>query len=180
MAKSNIGQTGVESIRIGGRTIDELPIAEAAHAKAGLAEFLKTDHDNKIAAVRAKYPDTPMASIDAFLTECKENLKRTRDFIANIEGRKNEYAGLIGLCKHRDKMIAQLDPVANAEEIRGLRKQFPPYDVAAMRQQIKQFEESIEQGHTVCGKEMESINELNKLRIECEMRDKELAALGVN
>ncbi len=180
MAKSNIGQTGAESIRIGNRTLDELPIAEAAHAKEGIAEFLKTEHDNKILAVRAKYPDTPMVSIDAFLRECKDNLARTRQFIADIEGRKNNYASLIGVCKHRDKMLEKLDPEDDAAQIRELKKNFPPYDVPAMKQQVKQFEESIEQGHRVCAKEMESINELNKLRIECEMRDKELAALGVN
>jgi hypothetical protein len=176
---SNVGQLGPESVRFKGMKIDDLPIAEAAHAKAGMVAYLKTDHDNKIAGVRARYPDTPIPSIDGFLKECKANLKRTRDFIADVESKKNEYSALIGLCKHRDKEIAKLDPETDAAEIKALRLQFPPYNVQAMLRQIKQFEESINMGHEVCGKEMDSINELNKLRAVCEQRDQELKALGV-
>mgnify|MGYP000843869077 CR=1 FL=1 len=44
---SNIGQVGVESIRLGGSTIDNLPMREGAIAGQQLHEAEKSEKENK-------------------------------------------------------------------------------------------------------------------------------------
>ena len=175
---SNIGITGIDSIRFRGKTASELPLRESRIAQEGIVQFAKDQHQHKIEQTKARYPTIPIASIDGYLRECKANLKKTRDFVSEWESRRAEYLGLISMCKHRDKEIEKLDPEADAEVIKDLKRRFPPYDVQAMLKQVKMFERDIKKGHEVCDTEIKQISELNKMRVQCEQRDQELESLG--
>lgn len=176
--KDNIGVTGIDSLRLGGMSIDELPIAEAAITKQQMSSFLKSDKENKVEAIRAKYPKQTIPWIDGAIRECEANIKRIRDLISDQNKMINDYSAQIGLCQHRDKLIRKLDKEEDKELIKDLNKQFPPYNVEAMQQQIRQCRESIVLSNEVIDKEHDSITELKSLRVKCEQRDRELKAYG--
>lgn len=175
MSKSNIGQTGPESIRLGGMSIDQLPIAAAAHAKQSMPDFLKSNRQNKIDSIIGAYPKQSVDWIDGAIRECMHNLNNVRLLIAGQNKMINEYMGQISMCKHRDKLLAK---TTNKDEIKALKKQFPLYDVKAMKQQVKQCREAINRSDEVIDKEHESIAELRELRAKCVERDEKLAELG--
>lgn len=171
----NNEEVGIPSIRIGGKPLDELGMVDAAHAKMGLPAAIKTDLENKIAAVKAAYPKASIMYIDSRIKECRDNIIRV---IALREEQKkmiSEYTALISLCEHRDKQLLETD---DEEAIKALKKQFPPYDTAAMRQQIIQSEASISSCDDVVETENASITEFSQNRVLCERRDKELKKLG--
>ena len=175
---SNEGVTGVESIRLGGRSIDQLPIREAALIKQQLPVILENARDNKIVNIKAKYPTQRVDWITGAINECNDSIRRVRMLVDQQRTMIEEYTGLLSLCRHRDKALLKLDPKANEVEIKALKKQFPPYNVKAMRQQIQQCNEAIYRSDKVVDQEHASISELKELMVKCKKRDEELKALG--
>lgn len=171
---SNIGKTGVDSIRLGGRAVDELPIAEAAITKQQLPGVFEADRQNRVTNIKAKYPKQTVAWIDGAISECNDTIKNIRGLKGSQQKMIDDYTGFISLCKHRDK---ELKILTDPKEIAQLKRKFPPYNVKAMRRQIKQCKEAIERADGVVDKEHASISELNELRVQCVKRDEELKAL---
>ena len=171
--KSN---TGRDSIRINGKSIDELPMVAEAHAKQELIKFMKTDRENKIGAIKARYPRASIAYLDSRIEESKLNMKQTLSLRTQEETRISDYMGHISLCRHRDKLIAKLDPSneTDANMIKKLRKEYPLYNVAAMEQQIKQSRQALTAVDEVMQKEQDSIVELKETIVRCQQRDLEL------
>jgi len=169
---------GVDSIRIGGQRLDELPLAAGANAKQQLPAFLVTDRENKEMVIRARYPRGPVEYFTARIEECCRNKDQMRLLRGQEEARIAEYNGHISLCRYRDKLIARLDADVDVARITKLRREFPPYDVAAMVQQIVQSREALKRVDDVLQKEDDSIAELRDARVRCEQRDAELARLG--
>lgn len=176
--ENNHGEMGVDSLRIGGMKVDHLPIAESAITKQQLPMFIKSDKENKVEAIKARYPTQTIGWIDGAIRECDVNLKNVRNLISDQNRMINEYSAQIGLCEHRDKLVARLDPEQDKEEIKELNIQFPPYNVKAMQQQIRQCREAIQRSNDVIDKEHESMQTLRELRVVCEKRDRELKAYG--
>ena len=135
---SNIGITGVESIRIGGMLISDLPLAEAAQAKAGMKLAEDTERLSKVHGILKTAPKQPIAYLQSRIKEAQHNIKRIRDLRAREQKTIDEYRTQIALCEHRDKEIAKTDDPAKHKE---LYRDFPPYNVDAMRQQILQCEQ---------------------------------------
>ena len=177
--KDTIGVTGIESLKLGGMSVDELPIAEAAITKEQLPQFLKSVKDNEIEAIKGKYPKQTLAWVDGAIRECEGNLSNMRRLITEQSDIINNYSAQISLCEHRDKLLKDLDPEKDKDRIKELNIQFPPYNVDAMRQQIKQCKEAIVRSNDVIDQEHESIARLKSLRVKCEQRDNELRAYGV-
>lgn len=177
---SNIGITGVESIRINGTTIDNLPIREQAVTREQMPAVRENDRQNQINAIRASYPTQRINYLKGCVVECKENIKRIRQMKADQEKMVNDYSVHIGLCNHRDSLIAKLDAEKDKAEIRKLNLQFPPYNVKAMKQQIQQCKEAIIRADVVVDKEFASISELNETIFKCQDRDQKLKQLGVD
>lgn len=175
MSDENKGIYGPESLRLKGMTIDELPIAEAALTKQQMPDFLRSQKQNEIDRITAEYPKQSIAWIDGAIRECQSNLKNVRMLIASQNKMINDYMAQISLCKHRDKLLKH---ETDKDEIRKINKQFPPYNVKAMKQQIKQNREAINRSNEVIDKEHASISELRELRARCVERDKVLKALG--
>jgi len=178
MGRSNEGVTGVESIRLGGMAIDKLPIAEAALTKQQLPVILEDARENKIVNIRAKFPKQTVDWINGAINECNASIKNVRDLIGRQRTMIDEYTGLISLCRHRDKELMKLHDTENADKIKVLKKQFPLYDVKAMRQQVQQCNEAIYRSDKVIDQEHDSISMLKELMVKCKKRDDELKALG--
>ena len=175
---SNVGETGVESIRLGGHKIENLPIRERHLALDQMPKVNAMSRKGQIDNIRARYPKQSIAWVDGTLRECDNNLVRIRDFIGEQEKMTNEYMGQISLCKHRDKEIAKLDPEKDIDAIKKLRLQFPPYNVEAMQNQIKQNREAVNRADVVIDTEHNSIAELKALHKQLEERDRKLKTLG--
>jgi len=152
-------------------SFDELPIGEAARVKPQIPGILKTDRENRIANIKAKYPTASVAWIDGAIRECESNIVNVRKLKGAEQARIDEYTGLISLCAHRDKELAKTD---DAEKIKAIKAQFPLYDVAAMQVQIQLSKESITRADDVIDKEHKSISEMRELRTLCVKRDAEL------
>jgi hypothetical protein len=65
----------------------------------------------------------------------------------------------------------------DAEKIKQLLKQYPPYNIQALEDQINQFEQSIKRCDSVIDKEYDSIAEFTKNLALVQQRDLELKAL---
>lgn len=173
---SNEGTIGIDSIRIGGMKLDNLPIAEGANAKQQWAGIQEADKANTIVNISAKYPKQSVAWVTGAILEAEDTIRRVRDLMVRQQTMINEYIGHISLCEHRDREIAKTDDV---DKIKALRLQYPPYNVDAMNVQIRLCKEAIERSNTVIDKEHDSIFELKELRSQCELRDSELKPYGV-
>lgn len=176
---SNIGEVGVGSIRIKGQTIDELPLGLGNQAKEQLPDAIEAERIEKIKTVAAKYPTHRIDYLVSRINECRENIKRVNDLRTQQETMISEYKGHISMCKHRDKLLESVKDSPNfKEEKKALFKQFPPYDVDAMEQQIVQCREAIQRTVDVTERENLSIEEFSEVHALCKQRDIELAQLG--
>lgn len=182
---------GVDSIRLRGQRIEELPLGLGNEAKEQLPGVIKAERLNNIATVVAKYPSQRIDYITSRINECRENITRIHKLRGDQEKMISEYSGHIAMCKHRDKEIDKLENATDgrlmqlsmdeiAAEIKALRKQFPPYNVAAMEQQIVQCREAIERTEVVITRENDSITEFSEVHALCKVRDLELKALGAS
>lgn len=182
---TNIGQYGIESTRLAGRTIDELPIREAHLAKEQFKLAQDADKENKVANILARYPNQTIEYLESRAKECNENIVRVEQTQHKEEQLISEYTGLISLCGHRAKEVERIenDPSLNEEQRKvqkkELFKQVPPYNIQAMETQIAQSKESIARCQNVILEEYKSIGELKEVLGLCKARDIELQAIGV-
>lgn len=171
----NIGITGVESIRIGGMLISDLPIAEAAQAKTNMRLAEDAERLTLLHGILRTAPKQHIPYLQSRVKEAEHNIKRIRDLRAREQKTIDEYRTHITLCEQRDKEIAKTDdPVRHKE----LYREFPPYNVVAMLQQIKQCEEGLVRCDGVIDVEYKSIAEMNGVLARCAVRDQQLKALG--
>lgn len=178
---SNIGQIGIESIRIGGMTLDTLPMAEAAITKQQWAAKEADQKRQEVENILAESPHQKVDYLESRVVECTENIKRIRSLKDEQQKMVDEYTAQIGLCAHRDKEIAKLDPASafDKDKIKELKKQFPPYNVVEMQKQIDQCREAIKRADSVVDQEHLSIAELKEVAALCRQRDKKLEPYGV-
>jgi hypothetical protein len=181
MRDSNKGKEGLDSLRINGSKLDNLPLGQGEKAKEGLVDFLKTDKETKENNIRAKYPKVGEEYIRGILREVNHNIKRVKGLKKDLQGKIAEYRTLITLTQGqiRDSQIEQLNKEnpEDAEKIKQLLKQFPPYNIKALEEQVTQFEQSIERCDSVIEKEYESIAEFTKNLALVQQRDRELKAI---
>lgn len=188
---SNIGQVGVESIRIKGQRIDDLPLGLGNAAKAQLPAAIEQERLNNISTINASYPTHRIDYLISRINECEENKKRMLVTTAQLNTMTSEYKGQIEMCKHRDREIERVKSYnmddtfpcgelsqSQLDEIKELEKNFPLYDVAAMEQQIIQNGEGIERCNGVIADENNSIKEFTEVLTLCRERDKRLAEYG--
>ena len=186
---------GVDSIRIRGKRVDELPLGTGNEAKAQMPLAIEQERLNAIATVNAEFPTHRIDYLVSRVKECEENKDRMHKTIEQLSTMTSEYRGQIKMCEHRDKEVAKLDIALLDKEVangtlteqdleqhttaaKALFKQCPPYDVAAMEQQIVQNGEGIERCKAVIVEEDKSIREFTEVVTLCRQRDKELNKLG--
>ena len=174
---SNIGETGVKSIRLAGMKVEDLPLPMAARVMPQIALAEDTERQNKIANVIKKYPTQRVDYLEGRIAECKHSMEGMNTLLLNEQQRIQEYQGHIEMCKHRDRMLAKLDPVEDAEEIKQLKRQFP-YLIDRLEAQIVISNESIARFQEVVRREAHDIEELGGVLALARQRDVELKALG--
>lgn len=182
---SNIGQTGVSSIRIKGKRVEDMPLGTNNQALEQMADAVETERLNAIAEVNAKYPHQRVDYLSSRINECEQNKNRMKAFIAETRGRISEYQQLVMNCSVRDKMLADLDDDKyryDGEEYKAKRRDilttWGRWDETALKQQIDQFEEAIAKTEDVIRQEDEAIREHTEVIGLCRQRDRELAKLG--
>jgi len=187
---SNRGQTGIESIRLGGMSIDELPIREAALTKEQLPAVHETIKRNELGNIIAKYPKQTVDWVNGAIRECHATIKNVRALMERQQTMIDEYTVHITLCDYRDSEIEKIevkkkeygwivDSDYGENVISELRLKFPPYQVPAMKNQIVQCKEAIQRSNDVIDKEHASIAELSALLVKCKQRDEELKPFGI-
>lgn len=177
---SNTGKIGVNSVRLGGMSFDELPIAESAITKPQIKLVEKAEKYNKIENVKAKYPNHDIDYLNSRIIECETNIVRIGKMKNEQHQMINEYSASVKMCEFRDDEISRInnDDSEKKSKIRDLEKRFPPYNIEAMNLQITQCLEAIDRGDEVIVKEHISINELKEVLLLCKQRDEELRKLG--
>ena len=178
---------GVDSIRIRGKRIEELPLGTGNEAKAQLPLAIEQERLNAIATVNAEFPTHRIDYLVSRINECEENKDRMHKTIEQLSTMSSEYKGQIKMCEHRDKEITKLTIDHEASMMRkdefdaakkALFKQYPPYNVEAMETQIVQNGEGIGRCREVIKAEDASIKEFTEVLTLCRQRDKELTKLG--
>lgn len=188
---SNIGETGVSSIRLKGQKIDDLPLGLGNQAAEGLQDALETERLNAIAEINAQYPHQRVDYLSARINECEENKNRMKRMIADTNARIQEYRGLLMKCGVRDRMLNDLldrqawvceDESEMSDEYKAEKKkiltEWGRWDANELAKQIEQDEEALERFEDVIGHEDESIKEHSEMIALCRERDKQLAKLG--
>ena len=138
----------------------------------------ENERENQVNQIKGRYPTQTVAWIDGAIRGCEATLKNVRRLVGEQRTMIDEYTGLISLCRHRDKELMKLHNIDDADKIKALKKEFPLYNVQAMRDQIQQCNEALYRADGVIDAEHKSISELRALRIQCDARDRELKALG--
>ena len=177
---SNIGISGVESIRIGEMKICDLPIAESAIAKQQIPLAEDVERQNKIADILVGYPKQGVNYLTSRIRECEENITKIGQMKNDQSKMISEYTAQITLCKFRDSEIEAIDDLDLDKpfKVKELFKKFPPYQVPAMEQQIIQSNEAIERADGVIATEFNSIAEMRELKGLCQQRDMKLRYLN--
>lgn len=176
MRDSNIGQTGLDSLRINGSKIDNLPLGQGEKAKEGLVDFIKTDKENKERVIRSKYPTQNADYLKAAIKEAEENIIKIKNFKQELKDKISGYRQLIKDAETREFELAKYsrDNPEDIPKIKELNKRFPPYNVEALQTQIQQFEEGVERCDEVIEKDYNSISEIRGVLTLVEQRDREL------
>lgn len=179
---SNIGITGVGSIRLRGMKIDDLPIAEAARIGDQLRIAEDNERQMKVDGIVRRYQH--LQATDYYRSKNRESEKNVKNFKtqrAILEQRINEYQGTISLCEHRDRKVDELDadhPLFEQKK-KQLFKEFPPYNVDRCKLQIEQDRESIARFDDVIAQENKTMATMIGFIVECQVRDDLLKNLGV-
>lgn len=176
-----MAKTGIDSIRINGMTIEELPFAAQAHARAQLPLAQENARKKKIENILAGYPPQRVSYLRSRIRECEESILRMAKMRDQNLAKVEEYRGIIVMCEFRDKEIERipLDDPERDKKIRELNTRFPPYNVAAMETQIVQFRESAARAEEVATTERKAIQELTSVLTLCLRRDEDLRRMGV-
>lgn len=181
---SNIGQTGVSSIRIKGQRIEDMPLGTNNQAVEQLSDAIETERLNAVAEVNAKYPHHRVDYLTHRINECEQNKNRMKAFIAETRVKISEYQTLVMSCKVRDRLLAELDDDEQrtgmdfSEKRKAILAQWGRWDEGELEKQIDQFEVAITQSEEVMKLEDEAIREHTEIIGLCRQRDRELAKLG--
>lgn len=184
---SNVGETGVKSIRLKGMKIEELPLPMAARVQDQLQLAVDTERQNEIGEIIATHPTQRCDYLEGRIAECKQNQENMNKLALVEQQRIQEYQGHIEMCKHRDREIAKLDAdvvaghltedYANQKE-KALMLQFP-YVIERLQAQIDISNQSIQRFQEVTRRESGSIQELSETLALCKKRDQLLKQHGV-
>lgn len=182
---SNIGETGVASIRLKGQRIEDLPLGTGNQAKEQLVDAIETERLNAIAEVKAQYPHQRVDYLSARINECEQNKARMRKMMAETQARIQEYQGLMMKCGVRDQLLADLEDLGEritGDEYKDRRRkilnEWGRWQESALAEQIELDKQALERFENVIAQEDASIKEHSEVISLCRERDKKLAKLG--
>ena len=190
-SRSNINVIGVDSIRINGSIISQLPLAESINAANQIPLARDDERQNAIAAIISSYPTQKVSAISARIREAQSNIKRISTMRDTQQTMINDYTITVRMCGVRDKELSMLYPDEGEERSAKIREwnmtlanadtaAYIVYDnMEAFQNQIHQCEAAIEKAEMVIEREREDISGMEKLSGQIVARDIELRRLGV-
>jgi hypothetical protein len=107
---SNIGVGGIESIRIAGMQIQDLPMVAAAHAKMQLPLALDNARKQKIKTVLKDAPTQKVPYLESRITEAQKNINDQTAFKAQIAQKIAQYQGQKDSVDYGRQQLKLLDP----------------------------------------------------------------------
>jgi len=183
--KDNIGETGVKSVRINTKRIEELPLGQGNQAKEQIADAIETERLNAVAEVRARYPSHRVDYLVGRINECEENKNRIKRLRTSQLEMVTDYQRHLSNCRIRDKLLEALEENKERisdemykEERKRVMRDWGYYQIDGLEAQIVQCNEAIERCEAILEQENASINEHTHIITLCKQRDKELAKLG--
>lgn len=178
----NKGLYGKGSIRIAGHHHSQLPIRESRIAADQFPNVDKTEKETLQDEIRAKFPKHNIAYLESRIKESELNVLRIIKTREQQDQMIRDYTGQISMCAFRDREIENIadDDDDRKEKIKDLKKKYPPYNVPAMEQQIRQCREAIQRCDQVVAREYESIAEFREVVVLCQHRDSELKRAGAD
>lgn len=173
---SNIGESGMDSIRLNGMKIEDLPMGQNNEAREGLAQFIKTDKETKANNIRGKYPKQSAEYLEAAIRECEHNIEKIKEFKKDLHAKMRQYQQLVNDCLMRDREMQKYNKENpdDAAKMKELRLKYPPYDIDALNNQIAQFQDGIVRSDEVIEQDFNSISEAKQVLVLVKQRDKEL------
>ena len=173
-ARSNIDVIGVNSIRLNGQRVEELPLAERASALQQLPLAYDAERQSEIESVLARYPKQDIAAIQARIQEAQDNIHRITKMLGNQRDMINNYNHIKNMCKLRDKELSFYpeDGPERNEKIREWNIQLANANTSAYMvyddmikfdEQIEQCEDSIKKAEDVIERERNDIRMMEKL-----------------
>lgn len=184
---SNVGETGVKSIRLKGMKIEELPLPMAARVQDQLELAKDTERQGKIEEIIATHPTQRVDYLESRIAECKQSQENMNKLALQEQQRIQEYQGHIEMSKHRDRELEKVKKALfsgdmtedfAAQQIKSLKLQFP-YVVERLQAQIDISNDSIKRFNEVSKRESTSIQELSECVALCRKRDELLKQFGV-
>tara|TARA_R110000772_G_scaffold205352_1_gene315640 strand:+ start:672 stop:998 length:327 start_codon:yes stop_codon:yes gene_type:complete len=106
MGKQNVGQTGEESVRIGGREVSELSVRDQMTARKGIA---LTKKQLAIKEIKDKYPKWDVNGLLAAIRQADDNIERFEKCLKEERATIAEYTGYVALCKQRDDDLRKVE-----------------------------------------------------------------------
>ena len=181
---SNIGQTGMKSLRLKGMKIEELPLPMGARVKDQIELARDTERQNEIGEIIATHPTQRCDYLEGRIAEAKKSQENMNNLALVEQQRIQEYQGHIEMCKHRDREVEKLEANKElpedyvAEKIKELKLRFP-YNTERLQAQIDISNGSIQRFQEVTRRESGSIQELSEALALCKERDRLLKHHGV-
>jgi hypothetical protein len=187
---NNFGEVGVDSIRINGQRIADLPLGLGNDAKDQIPIALSNERQQKIADVLARYPRVTREYLQSRMRECqtaiadfkrvkKETQEAIKDFTLLAQNQEGvafhdieEELYKIG---HRTDLSFEERKRLIAEK----RSTVSVYNPVDLSKQITNFQENIERLDDAIQAENDSVSELVGLLARIDIRDAELKSLGV-
>jgi len=186
---SNEGETGPESIRVNGVRVQDLPLGLGEIAKQQIPLAMDIHRQNKVNNILKRYPTQKVDYLESRVREARENMVRVKTLKTKCQEDIRDYNSLIKEVEGKpflgdlDDEIQEIGMGSGTLEekkakIHALKEGTTPHKVSALKQQISQFEDSIERCDGVIQQENDTIAELSVLIGSCTMRDLELRAVG--
>jgi hypothetical protein len=107
-ATPSIGETGLQSIRVNGLRINELPIAELHEATQQLRLAEDDFRQARIKSVMATYPPYQVSALKSQIRTSKSSILRAQAVIDKENQTINDYVGHVAVCERRDQELKDL------------------------------------------------------------------------
>lgn len=102
MGENNIGESGFDSTRIGGKRLDELTVLEQMRARK---QIVLSAEQRRVKDIKDRYPKYKVPNLKAGIREAEANIGRFEEAIKKERDTISEFSAYLALCQQRDKEL---------------------------------------------------------------------------
>ena len=99
MGDSNVGETGIESTRIGGKRLEELSVVDQMRARK---QIVLSAAERRVKDIKDRYPRYKVPNLESGITEAEANIVRFEEAILKERKTIKEFSAYLALCRQRD------------------------------------------------------------------------------